>query len=60
MLTEFVPQAARASATDTLAERDHVVLDPETWDRLDVRVAERGKRSAKVAVLCTRPTSSQD
>jgi len=45
-LTELVLRAARASApeaTDTLAERDHVVLDPETRDRFDARVPRRGE-----------------
>lgn len=59
-LTEFVLRAARASALDTLADRDHVVLDPDTWDRLDARVGRPGKRNEKVAALFARPTPSED
>jgi uncharacterized protein (DUF1778 family) len=59
-LTEFVLRAARASAADTLAERDRVVLDSETWERLDARVAKRGKRNAKVAELFARPAPAKD
>jgi len=59
-LTEFVIRAARASAAHTLAERDHVVLDPDTWDRLDARVGRTGKRNSKVADLFARPAPSPD
>ena len=58
-LTEFVLRAARASAAHTLAERDHVVLDADTWDRLDARVGESGKRNAKVVDLFARPAPSK-
>ncbi|MHB8289943.1 MAG: type II toxin-antitoxin system TacA family antitoxin [Acidimicrobiales bacterium] len=59
-LTEFVIRAARASATQTLAERDHVVLDPDTWDQLDARVRRRGRRNPRVAKLFSRPVSLGD
>jgi uncharacterized protein (DUF1778 family) len=53
-ITEFVLQAARRSATETLADRLHVVLDAETWDALDARVAEPGRRRREVAELFDR------
>lgn len=56
-LTEFVLRAARASAVQTLADRDHVVLDPETWDLLEARIRERGKPNPKVAELFSRPAA---
>lgn len=59
-LTEFVLRAARSSAAHTLAERDHVVLDAETWDHLETRVGRRGKRNAHVADLFARPAPSKD
>ena len=55
-ITEFVLQAARASAAATLADRDHVVLDAETWDALDRRVSRKGRRNAKTADLFERPS----
>jgi len=59
-LTEFVLQAARASAVRTLAERDHVVLDADTWDALEARVANRGRRNEKVAALFSRPSPFEE
>jgi uncharacterized protein (DUF1778 family) len=59
-LTEFVLRAARASAVQTLADREHVVLDPETWDRLEARIRERGKPHPRVAELFSRPASATD
>ena len=59
-LTDFVLRAARASAAHTLAERDHVALDAETWDRLDARVGRKGKRNSNVAELFARPAPSKD
>lgn len=55
-ITEFVVQAARASAAETLADRDHVVLDAETWDALERRVSRKGRRNAKTAELFERPS----
>jgi uncharacterized protein (DUF1778 family) len=59
-LTEFVLRAARASAVDALAERDHVVLDADVWDELDARVGRKGRRNPKVAELFSRPVLSKD
>jgi uncharacterized protein (DUF1778 family) len=59
-LTEFVLRAARASAANALAERDHVVLDADTWDEVDARVGRRGRRNPKVAELFSRPVASKD
>lgn len=59
-LTEFVLQAARASAVRTLADRDHVVLEPDTWDALEARVAKRGRHSVKVAMLFARPSPIEE
>jgi uncharacterized protein (DUF1778 family) len=53
-ITEFVVQAARASAAETLADRDHVVLDAKTWDALERRVSRKGRRNAKTAELFER------
>ena len=55
-ITEFVVQAARASAAHTLADRDHVVLDAETWDALERRVSHKGRRNPKTAELFARPS----
>ncbi len=55
-ITEFVVHAARASAAVTLADRQHVVLDAETWDALDRRLSAKGRRIAKTAELFQRPT----
>ena len=55
-ITEFVVQAARVSAAHTLADRDHVVLDPKTWDALDRRVSRAGRRNPKTAELFARPS----
>lgn len=55
-ITEFVVQAARASAAETLADRDHVVLDAATWDALERRVSRKGRRRAKTAELFERPS----
>ena len=55
-ISEFVVKAARASAAETLADRDHVVLDAATWDELNSRVSRKGKRNARVAELFQRPT----
>jgi len=55
-ITEFVVHAARASAAETLANRDHVVLDAKTWDALDRRVSRKGRRNTKTAELFRRPT----
>jgi uncharacterized protein (DUF1778 family) len=55
-LTEFVLQAARSSAVHTLADRDHVVLDADTWDTLEARVRRRGRRRNKTAELFERPS----
>lgn len=55
-ITEFVVQAARASAAETLADRDHVVLDAKTWDALERRVSRKGRRNAKTAELFERPS----
>lgn len=49
-------RAARASAAETLADRDHVVLDAETWDALERRVSRKGRRNAKTAELFERPS----
>ena len=54
-ITEFVVRAARSSAADTLADRDHVVLDAAAWDELERRVNEPGRRSHAVAELFARP-----
>lgn len=59
-LTEFVVRAARTSATDLLADRDHVVLDAKAWDQLDARVARQGKRNPAVAELFSRATPTTD
>jgi uncharacterized protein (DUF1778 family) len=59
-LTEFVLQAARASAVRTLADRDHAVLDPDTWDALETRVAKRGRRNKRVAALFSRPSPFEE
>lgn len=55
-ISEFVLRAARASAAEALADRRHVVLDAKTWDALDARLAERGRRNEKVAELFSRPS----
>jgi uncharacterized protein (DUF1778 family) len=55
-ITEFVVHAARASAAETLADRQHVVLDAQTWDALDRRLSGKGRRIAKTAELFRRPT----
>lgn len=55
-ITEFVVQAARASAAETLADRDHVVLDAKTWDALERRVSRKGRRNVKTAELFERPS----
>lgn len=55
-ITEFVVQAARLSAVETLADRDSAVLDPATWDALDARVSADGQRIAKTAELFDRPS----
>jgi uncharacterized protein (DUF1778 family) len=55
-----VVQAARASAAITLAERDHVVLDADAWDQLEVRVNRRGRRNAKITELFTRPAPTRE
>ncbi len=53
-ITEFVVRAARASAADTLADRDHVVLDAKTWDSLERRVSREGRHNPKTAELFQR------
>jgi uncharacterized protein (DUF1778 family) len=55
-ITEFVVQAARASAAETLADRDHVVLDATTWDALERRVSRKGRRNPKTVELFERPS----
>jgi uncharacterized protein (DUF1778 family) len=55
-ITEFVVQAARASAAETLADRVHVVLDAKAWDALDRRVARKGRRNPKTTELFQRPS----
>lgn len=55
-ITEFVVQAARLSAAQTLADRDHVVLDAPTWDALERRVARKGRRNPNTAELFERPS----
>ena len=55
-ITEFVVQAARLSAAQTLADRDHAVLDAPTWDALERRVARKGRRNPKTAELFERPS----
>ncbi|MGB3410820.1 MAG: DUF1778 domain-containing protein [Microthrixaceae bacterium] len=55
-ITEFVVQAARASAADTLADREHIVLDAATWDALERRVSKKGRRNPKAANLFERPS----
>jgi len=54
-ITEFVVQAARSSAAETLSDRDHVVLDAKTWDALERRVSRKGRRNPKTAELFERP-----
>lgn len=54
-LTDFVVQAARASAARTLAERDHAVLDADSWDRLDARLRRAGRPNPKITELLSRP-----
>lgn len=56
-LTEFVIQAARTSATRTLAERDHVVIDGDAWDLLDAKVSAKGRMNVKAAELFAEPSS---
>jgi uncharacterized protein (DUF1778 family) len=58
-ITEFVVQAARASAAETLADRTHVLLDAKTWDALDRRVSRKGRRNPKTAELFKRPSPFQ-
>ncbi len=53
-ITEFVVQAARSSAAETLADRDHVVLDAEAWDALEKEVSRKGRRNPKTAELFAR------
>lgn len=53
-ITEFVVQAARASAADTLADRDHVVLDAKAWDALERQVSRKGRRNPKTVELFQR------
>ncbi|MFZ1488564.1 MAG: DUF1778 domain-containing protein [Ilumatobacteraceae bacterium] len=55
-ITEFVVRAARSSAADTLADRDHVVLDAKAWDSLDRRLARPARRNPKTAELFQRPS----
>ncbi len=55
-ISEFVLQAARMSAANTLADRTHVVLDAKTWDALERRVSRKGVRNPKTAELFTRPS----
>lgn len=55
-ITEFVVQAARLSAAQTLADRDHVVLDARAWDALERRVARTGRRNPKTVELFERPS----
>ena len=44
------------SITETLADRDHVVLDAKTWDALERRVSRKGRRNPKTAELFDRPS----
>lgn len=53
-LSEFVLQAARASAVRTLADRTHVVLNAATWAALEKQVAKPGRRNRRVAALFSR------
>lgn len=53
-LTEFVVQAARASAVQVLADRDHVVLDTDAWAALERRLARRGRRKPAMAAVFSR------
>lgn len=55
-ITEFVLRAARASATEALADRRYVVLDAKTWDALDARLEKRSPRNEKLAELFRRPS----
>jgi len=55
-ITEFVLRAARRSATRTLADRDHVVLDADAWTALERRVSQRGRRNPRAAELFARPS----
>lgn len=59
-LTEFVLRVVHASAAETLADRDHVVLDASAWGALDARVARRGRRNTKVAELFERPSPFEE
>lgn len=58
-LTEFVVQAARASAAQVLADRDHVVLDSATWAVLEKRLAKKGRRKPATAEVFSRPSPFQ-
>jgi uncharacterized protein (DUF1778 family) len=55
-ITEFVLRAARASASQALADRRYVVLDAKTWDALDARLAKRTPHNQKLAELFRRPS----
>ena len=55
-LTEFVVQAARASAAQVLADRDHVVLDADAWALLEQRLAKKGRRKPATAEVFSRPS----
>ena len=55
-ITEFVVRAARASAAEVLADRDHAVLDAEAWDALERRVSGKGRRNTKTVELFERPS----
>ena len=55
-LTEFVVQAARASAAQVLADRDHVVLDADAWALLEQRLAKKGRRKPTTAEVFSRPS----
>jgi len=49
-------QAARASAAQVLADRDHVVLDADAWALLEQRLAKKGRRKPATAEVFSRPS----
>jgi len=55
-LTEFVVQAARTSAAQVLADRDHGVLDADAWVVLEKRLAKKGRRRPATAEVFSRPS----
>lgn len=57
---EFVREAIRAAAIDTLADRREIVVDPDEWDALSARLQQPGRRNEKIAELFARPSPFEE